>query len=301
MSARSSTRSKKPYGFIPSVIQDHCCQFPSDTENDTSLSTRSVKESMGRGVCEADSVERRSVGDDNIPRIIPHLRSANTTAVLSVRTNLRSLRSQKRSNDTSNDSICMKMSQTPVDAGLDQGDDETVLEEFAELRGQEKHKPTSRPIQSSDDTDDDEWRIEESASETVDSRSEYKMASKKCDNITNQQESGDTDVTKHHPLLGVVSTMETGRVYLHCECGHVRRVESVWQDQVPVENIGFVDQTLPCPHSKYRRTNSFKKMKNHLKKCFTKMNGTPVKEIDIPPFFQRTYKNKPLNQKRRTG
>jgi hypothetical protein len=98
--------------------------------------------------------------------------------------------------------------------------------------------------------------------------------------------------SKHHPLLGVVATMINGGVYLHCECGHVRRVEEQWACTVVLDGPGFVDQMKGCPHSLYRRTNSFKKMKLHIKKCKSKVEGGRADEKDLPPFFQRTYNNK---------
>jgi hypothetical protein len=117
------------------------------------------------------------------------------------------------------------------------------------------------------------------------------------DDTVGAQEGKQGAAHKHHPLLGVVETMKSGGVYLHCGCGHVRRVEEAWARKVPLDSPGFVDQMQPCPHSLYRRTNSFKKMKLHIKKCISTVKGGRAEEVELPPMFRRTYNNKVMVSK----
>jgi hypothetical protein len=108
-----------------------------------------------------------------------------------------------------------------------------------------------------------------------------------------------TKKNRHHPLLGVVDSMMKGSMYLHCSCGHVRLVENKWQSKLREgHGTGFVDQLQPCPDALYRRTNSFKKMNIHIKKCTARVPGGRAEEYMLPPFFRRTYNNKPLALKR---
>jgi hypothetical protein len=109
---------------------------------------------------------------------------------------------------------------------------------------------------------------------------------------------------KHHKLLGIQLNMIPGGVYLHCICEHVRRVEQAWVGKVPTEftkfgeSTGFVDQLQDCPDKLFRRTNSFRKMKIHIKKCTSREKGGRAEEKDLPPMFRRTYNNRPIRSKR---
>ena len=104
-------------------------------------------------------------------------------------------------------------------------------------------------------------------------------------------------VKKIHHRFGVAAKMRTGKSYLHCTCGHVRLVEDMWQPYVQVEVPGYVDQTKSCPCKLFRRSNSFKKMNKHMRVCLSTIPGERAEDKDVPPFFKRTYNNKPIRLK----
>ena len=148
------------------------------------------------------------------------------------------------------------------------------------------------------DTNEDEGDDEETVLEIYQDFTVDNGAIRGGDKVTVKARHKNEIESKHHPLLGVVSSMIQGGVYLHCECGHVRRVEEKWAGRIALDGPGFVDQMKPCPHSLYRRMNSFKKMKLHIKKCTSKEDGGRAPENELPPLFQRTYKNKIVNSRR---
>jgi hypothetical protein len=175
-------------------------------------------------------------------------------------------------------------------------------EQAAREEGHDDEEDDDDAVQEDDDDDDEngdengDGMEEDEDDETV--IEVYDDNVKGPDQLMSEQTFHKKVVSKHHPLLGVVASMIFGGVYLHCECGHVRRVEEQWAGKIELDGPGFVDQMKPCPHSLYRRTNSFKKMKLHIKKCTSKIEGERAREDELPPLFRRTYKNKVVPTRR---